>query len=78
MTAHRNRAKNVGGTTIPLIQKRMRSLEIGMRASAVWRNQYRNKQSKPAAASLSVTRKYTEKNVTYSLYQCSQVDDSGR
>jgi hypothetical protein len=58
MTAHRNRAKNVGGTTIPLIQKRMRSLEIGMRASAVWRNQYRNKQSKPAAARLSVTRKY--------------------
>jgi hypothetical protein len=56
ITAQRNNAKNVGGTTMPLIQKRTRNFEIGIRASAVWRNQYKNKQSKPAATRLSATR----------------------
>jgi len=55
MTAQRKRAKNVGGTTIPLIQKRTRNFEIGMRASAVCRNQYKNRQSNPAAATTLVT-----------------------
>jgi hypothetical protein len=41
---------------MPLIQKRTRNFEIGITASAVWRNQYKNKHSKPAATRLSATR----------------------
>jgi len=50
MTAHKKRAKNVGGTMTPFTQNKMRSFEIGMSARAVCMNQYRKTHSKPAAA----------------------------
>lgn len=49
VTAQINKAKNVGGTMILLIQNRTRNLEIFMSASPVCRNQYKNRQSNPAA-----------------------------
>jgi hypothetical protein len=51
MTAQRNKAKKVGGTTTLFIRNKMRSLEIGISANPVWINQYRITQSKPAATS---------------------------
>lgn len=53
ITAHRNKAKNVGGTTTPLTQNNMRSFEIGMRARPVCKNQYRKTQRRPAAIGMS-------------------------
>jgi hypothetical protein len=49
MTAHKNKARNVGGTITPFTQNRMRSFEIGMSASPVCMNQYKNTQRRPAA-----------------------------
>jgi hypothetical protein len=68
MTAQRNRAKNVGGTTIAFIQKRTRNFEIGMRASAVCRNQYKNRQSNPAAVSMLVTPQNGLKTLILTVY----------
>jgi hypothetical protein len=48
MTAHRNRARKVGGTITPLIQKRIRSFSIGMRERKVWQNQYKKSDKRPA------------------------------
>jgi hypothetical protein len=49
MTAHKNKARNVGGTMMPFTQNKTRSLEIGISARAVCMNQYRKTQSSPAA-----------------------------
>jgi hypothetical protein len=54
ITAHRNKARNVGGTITPFTQKRMRSFAIGINARFVWMNQYRKTQRRPAAGSESV------------------------
>jgi hypothetical protein len=48
ITLQRNRAKKVGGTTAPLMRKRIRSFEIGMRERKLWMNQYRKKLRRPA------------------------------
>ena len=60
ITAQRNRAKNVGGTMTPLTQNKIRSLEMGIRANPVWRNQYRKTQSRAAAVyTLETSKSYS-------------------
>jgi hypothetical protein len=49
MTAQRKRARNVGGTMMPLARKRRRSFCIGINDKIVCSIQYRKKQSKPPA-----------------------------
>src|ERR1700761_106535 len=39
IAAQRNKARKVGGTTMPLMRKRMRSFLMGMQARIVWKIQ---------------------------------------
>jgi hypothetical protein len=48
MTAHKNKARKVGGTITPLTQKRIRSFSMGISERKLWRNQYRKNESRPA------------------------------
>ena len=68
ITAQRNSAKKVGGTTIALIQKKTRSFVIGMIASAVCMIQNRNKQSKePATMELAKAMRFKKSQVLQSI-----------